>query len=121
VEGAVLAFRRGNEWMSLQSRCGRPVASAELMARHLAIGLAGRRIVSTAPVEVGGLGGFAQRLEVQRDGIGVQLETVTLVLGDCSIDWVLATRSDAVPSQAEFDAWWGSFRVDPERWPEGAR
>jgi hypothetical protein len=116
VEGAVLAFRRpGAEGMSLQSQCGRPVAPAALMARNLLIGLPDHTAVTGAPVQVAGRSGWQQRFEATREGTPVHVVTVTLVAGDCSFDFVLASAGGSAAAEQAFDAWWRSFRLGP-RW-----
>jgi hypothetical protein len=121
VDGALLAFRRpDHELMSMQSRCGRPVASAEVMARHLLIGLRHREIVASTPVAVDGRSGWQQTFEIHGDPSGVRVETVTVVVGDCTLDWILAGRAEDTESEAAFEAWWQSFRLDPARWAEPA-
>ncbi len=120
VDHATLAFARGDsESMSLKSRCGRPVARAELMARHLLIGLEPRDVVASHPVSVDGRSGWLQVVDTSADGRPVRLKMVTLVVGDCSFDWVLATSADPGAAEAEFDAWWQSFHIDATR-PEEA-
>jgi hypothetical protein len=121
VEGAVLAFQRGaGETVSMQTRCGRPVASAELMARHLVIGLRERRLVAAGPVVVDGRGGWAQSFDMRSGEVAVRVKTVTVVVGECTFDWVLATRDPEGPAEAAFDRWWRGFRLDPRRWAEVA-
>jgi hypothetical protein len=120
VEGAALAFRRpGPESLSLQSRCGRPVAAAAFMARHLVIGLPERTLVAEGPIQVAGREGWAQTFDTVQEGVSVRVKTVTLVAGGCSFDWILATAAAFEPAEQAFDAWWGSFRLDP-RYDEGA-
>jgi len=112
VDHATLTFARApSETMSLKSRCGRPVAKADLMARHLLIGLDPREVVTSEPVAVDGRDGWLQVVRTEREGRPVWLRTVTLVAGGCSFDWVLATARRASPAEADFDAWWGSFRL----------
>jgi hypothetical protein len=48
----------------------------------------------------------------------VRVKTVTLVAGDCAFDWILAAREPIGSVEEAFDAWWQSFRLDPERWAE---
>jgi hypothetical protein len=119
LEGAVLAFRRpGPEALSLQSRCGRPVAAPVFMARHLLFGLRERTLVAAGPTQVAGRDAWSQTLDTVQDGISVRVKTVTLVAADCSFDWILMTAADFGPAEQAFDAWWGSFRLDP-RYEEG--
>ena len=121
VEGAVLAFRRDSgETISLQTRCGRPVASAELMARHLVIGFRDRELVGASPVVVDGRSGWAQSFDTRSEGVPVRVKTVTLVAGDCTFDWILAAREPVGSVEPAFDAWWQGFRLDPERWAEAS-
>lgn len=113
VDHATLTFVRGrSETMSLKSRCGRPVAKAELMARHLLIGLDPRDVVTSEPIRVDGRAGWLQVVRTESQGRDVWLRTVTLVEGECSFDWVLATSVRPGPVEAEFDAWWESFRLE---------
>jgi len=119
IEGAVLAFRRpGPEALSLQSRCGRPVAEPAFMARHLVYGLPERTLVAAGPTQVDGRNAWAQTLDTVQEGVSVRVKTVTLVAADCSFDWILMTAADFGPAEQAFDAWWSSFRLDP-RYDEG--
>ena len=115
VEDAALAFERqgpgGRDLLSLVSRCGRPTADAQLMARHLVIGLGDRTVVAAGPLEVEGHSGWTQTFDTLRDGVPVRIKTVTLVVGRCSFDWILAAAGPIEPAEASFDAWWGSFRL----------
>ena len=120
LEGAVLAFRRpGPEALSLQSRCGRPVAEPVFMARHLLFGLRERTLVAAGPTQVDGLDAWTQTLDTVQEDVSVRVKTVTLVAADCSFDWILMTAADFEPAEQAFDAWWGSFRLDP-RYKEGS-
>ncbi len=111
VEDAALAFRRQGATVTFLSRCGRPVAEAQMMARHLVIGMPERTLVAAGPLEVAGRGGWTQTLELDRDGVAVRLKTVTLVVADCTFDWVLVSTGAFEPAEAAFDAWWGSFQL----------
>jgi len=118
VEGALLAFQRPErEWIAMQSSCG-PAASADVMARHLLIGIRDRELVASNPIEVDGRSGWQQIFEVRRGEGGVRVETVTLVAGRCTLDWILAAPAAEAPGEAAFEAWWQSFRLDPSRWRE---
>jgi len=116
VEGATLAFRSPQaDTVTLTSRCGRPVAGVQLMARHLLIGLAERNVVETHPVAIAGSSGWLQVVDTSNAGHPVRLKTITLVARKCSFDLVLAA---AGPRFAEvepvFDAWWGGFHFVTE-------
>jgi hypothetical protein len=112
VDGAPLAFRRaGPDAMSLLSRCGRPVAEAQLMARHLVIGVEDRTLVRAGPVRVAGRSGWTQTLETRRGDVPVLVKTVTLVVGDCTFDWILVAAGPFAPAEGAFDRWWASFRL----------
>jgi hypothetical protein len=114
LDDAALAFRRpGPESISLQSRCGRPVAPAAFMARHLVIGLPDRTPIAEGPIQVAGREGWTQTFDTVKDGVSVRVKTVTLVVADCSFDWILATPAAFEPAEQAFDAWWSSFRLDP--------
>ncbi len=120
VAHATLAFARGDaESMSLKSRCGRPVARAELMARHLLIRLKPRDVIASRPIQVAGRSGWLQVVDTAVEGRPVRLKTVTLVVGDCSFDWVLASSGNFESAEAEFDAWWQSLRLDAADQGEG--
>lgn len=112
VEGAGLAFLRpGPDSLSLLSRCGRPVAEAQLMARHLVIGMDDRTLLAAGPILVAGHGGWTQTLETTSDERPVRVKTVTLVVGDCTFDWILAAAGSFTPAEQAFDAWWQSFEL----------
>jgi hypothetical protein len=86
VDGATLAFRRGRETMSLQSRCGRPVATPAIMARQLLIGIEDRDLRQAGPVAVDGRDGWTQTFDARTEGGPVRVKTVTLVAGRCTFD-----------------------------------
>ena len=114
VEGATLAFRGpGAATAIVKSRCGRPVAAVQLMARHLLIGLAERELLEARPVALSGRSGWLQVVDT-RDGDGpVRLKTVTLVEASCSYDLVLAAARERYAAvEADFDAWWQGFALD---------
>lgn len=119
LEGADLAFRgpRGTA-MSLASRCGTPLAAPRVLARHLVIGVEGRRALGGESVEVGGWPGWLERFEVEEDDGEVRrLCTLTVVADGCVYDWLLVTPSPPDEGLDEaFDRWWSSFtlRVAPE-------
>ena len=113
VEHAQLAFRRpGPSIVSLLSRCGRPVADPALMARHLVIGLPNRDLVQAGPLVVAGRDAWTQTFDTVQDGVSVRVKTVTLVVGDCTLDWILSASGPFEPAEAAFDAWWQSIRLD---------
>jgi hypothetical protein len=117
VEGATLAFRRaGPDTISLVSRCGQPVASPQIMARHLVIGIPDRTDVASGPIEIAGRSGWAQTFDTRRDDVEVRVKTVSLVAGDCSFDWVLASAGGFDAAERAFDAWWQSLALDPARY-----
>lgn len=112
VDGAAIAYRRqGPSTMSLQSRCGKPVATPQLMARHLVIRLPERELVSAGPVAVAGRSGWVQVFETHEHGVDVRVKTVTLVARDCTFDWVLASTGSFEAAELDFDAWWETFRL----------
>ena len=114
LEGAALAFRRpGPEVVSLQSRCGRPVAAPVFMARHLVIGLPERTLVAAGPTQVDGRDAWTQTFDTVQKDASVRVKTVTLVAGGCCFDWILMSSGAFEPAEQAFDAWWGSFRLAP--------
>lgn len=113
LEGTDLAYRRpGPATMSLQSRCGKPVAEAQIMARHLVIGVRERTVRQAGPVPVSGGTGWTQTFDTLHDGVGVRVKTVTLVGRGCTFDWTLVAAGRFEEAEPSFDAWWGSFRLD---------
>ena len=119
VDGALLAFQRPDrEWIAMQSSCGRPVAAADVMARHLLIGIRDRDLVASRPIEIDGHGGWQQIFEVRGAATRVRVETITLVAGRCTLDWILAGPAGEGSGEAAFEAGWQSFRLDPARWGE---
>lgn len=120
VEGATLAFTRpGPETVSLVSRCGKPVAEPQLMARHLMMGLRERTMLVSAPLVVEGRKAWTQTFEMERDAGRVRVKTVTLVAGGCTFDWILASAGSFDLAERAFDAWWQSFRLGPRYAEEG--
>ena len=111
MEGATLAFRSPQaDTVIVKSRCGRPVAGAQMMARHLLIGLRDRDLIEAHPVEIAGTSGWLQVVDTSSAGHPVRLKTVTLVVSQCSFDLVLgATRARFATVEPVFDAWWGGF------------
>jgi hypothetical protein len=112
LEGAALAFRRsGRSSLSLQSTCGRPVATPALMARHLVIGLPERQLLTAGPIDVAGRGGWSQTFASTRNGVALRIKTVTVVAGDCTFDWTLVATPPYEADETAFDAWWSSFEL----------
>jgi hypothetical protein len=112
LEGAVLAYRRGKqETMSVQARCGRPVTSPALMARHLVIGIPERILREGGPREVAGQPAWLQTFDARLEGRTVRIKTLTLVAGDCAYDLVLVAEGDFAPAERSFDAWVESFAL----------
>jgi hypothetical protein len=115
VEGAWIAFRRpGPQTVSLQSRCGRPVADPAIMARSLVLGVRGRTLRQAGPVAVAGRSGWSQTFDTESDGVVVRVKTVTVVIDGCTYDWTLAAVGDFARAERAFDAWWGTFELDPQ-------
>lgn len=118
VKDAVIAYRRpGPATMSLQSRCGSPVAEPAVMARHLRIGVPDPTLRQAGPVAVGGYSGWTQTFDVGPEGGGVRVKTVTVVENGCAIDWVLVAASGFEEAEPDFDAWVAGVRLpgDPAR------
>jgi hypothetical protein len=121
VDDAVLSFRRvgTSAWMSLQSRCGVPLAPPQILARHLRVGVETAAVRSSVPIELDGWPGWSQVFDA-RDAEGeVRVKTVTVVARRCIVDWVLVARQRFSEVEPLFDAWWGTFRLVPE--PAGER
>jgi len=113
VDRAIAAYRApGPAFMSLQTRCGRPVASPQVMARHLVIGIPDRALRQSGPVAVGAWQGWSQVFDTMEKGAAVRLKTVTLVAGGCTFDWILSARTGFEEVEPSFDAWWQSFEYD---------
>ena len=112
LEGAALAFRRGKlETMSLQARCGRPVAAPAILARHLVIGLPERTLRQAGPVRVAGQSGWTQTFDARLENRTVRLKTVTLVAAGCVYDLMLVSKGEFEPAERVFDAWVASFAL----------
>lgn len=109
IKEAAVAYRApGPAFMSLFSRCNRPVASPKIMARHLVIGLGERIERQAGPVQVGGLQGWSQIFDTQQDGSTTRVKTVTIVAGACTFDWLLSAKQGFEEAEPSFDAWWQS-------------
>jgi hypothetical protein len=114
IEGAWIAFRRpGPETISLQSRCGKPVARPAVMARNLVVGVGERELVQAGPVIVGGTNGWIQTFDTRSGDVTVRVTTVTAVIEGCTFDWTLATVGASPQATHAFEAWWGTFALDP--------
>ncbi len=112
LEGADLAFRRsGTETISLQARCGRPVTSPQIMARHLMIGIPERTLRQAGPYLVGGRSGWTQTFDARVDGRTVRIQTVTLVTTACAYDFLVVAAGDPEPAQRTFQAWVEGFSL----------
>ena len=112
VERSDLALRgEHGQLMSVSSRCRTPLASPEILARHLRIGMAAHRLRVGAPVEVDGYPGWMQIFDARDDASFVRVKTVTGLVGICVYDFVLVAQHSFPASEAGFDAWWRSFRV----------
>ena len=81
------------------------------MSRHLVMGLGERTLLAAGPLLVAGRGGWTQTVEFDRDGVPLRLKTVTLVVNDCTFDWILVASGPFEPAEQAFDAWWGSFQL----------
>jgi hypothetical protein len=116
LDGAALAFRHGkSETISLQTRCGRPVASPAIMARHLMIGIPERTLRQAGPYLVAGRSGWTQTFDARLEGRTVRIQTVTLVTPDCAYDFLVVAAGDPEPAQRDFEKWVESFALaEPE-------
>jgi hypothetical protein len=116
IEGAWIAFRRpGPQTLSLQSRCGRPVAHPAVMARSLVLGIRDRRLRQAGPIVVAGRNGWSQTFDTASEGVVLRVKTVTVVIDGCTFDWTLAAIGDFAAAERAFDAWWGTFRLGPPK------
>ncbi len=112
LEGAALAFRHGgSETISLQARCGRPVASPAIMARHLMIGIPERTLRLAGPAPVAGRSGWTQTFDARLEGRMVRIQTVTLVNSGCAYDFMLVAAGAPEPAQRVFEAWVEGFSL----------
>jgi len=119
VEGAVVAYRReGPATMSLQSRCGGPLADPATLARHLRIGLPPYTLRQAGPARVAGRSAWSQVFDTLENGRAVRVKTLTLVEGACILDWVLVTGGGFEEAEPDFDAWVASLRL-PGGEPDG--
>ena len=108
VDGVDLAFRGpGGATTSLSSRCHTPLAEPRVLARHLVIGLPDRSRLEARAVLVDGRPGWLQRDEVTVDASIRQLTSVTTVVRECVIDFVLVEPGTAPGSAQEFERWVG--------------
>lgn len=118
LEGAALSYRTPSRALVvLQSRCDVPVAQPQILARHLMIGLGARTLRQSGPVGIGSLRGWSQTFDTDHDGRLVRVKTVTIVAGKCTFDWILSAETGFESVEADFDAWWQSFELDPEALP----
>ena len=114
IEGAAIAFRRrGPQTISVQSSCRRSVTDPAILSRHLVIGIDGQLLQQAGPAVVDGRSAWTQTFDTPG---GVRIKTVTVVAGDCVVDWLLAARRGPGFEDAEriFDAWWSASRLPEE-------
>jgi hypothetical protein len=115
VDGSDLAYERaGPVRMTLSSRCRVPLTRADVLARHLLIGVPHHTLRDAGAVSFDGLSGWQQVFDAVQDGALVRVKTVTLVSEGCVIDWVLSAREGRgfEAAEGDFEAWWHSLRVD---------
>jgi hypothetical protein len=112
LEAADLAFSGpGGARMSLGSRCGTPLATPEVLSRHLVIGVRHRRLLDEGAVTLDGHAGWTRTYKVEIEGTTRYLKSVTVVAGRCVYDWVLLAGGDTPEVERTFDRWWASFRL----------
>lgn len=120
IAGALLAYRRPDgTFMSFQSRCDKPRAAPQIMARHLLIGLPPRTLEASGPVVVGVRPGWTQTVDVEDGSRRLRVKTVTVVGDRCTFDWILSSRGGFEAAEPSFDAWWSSFELDAAAEPAG--
>jgi len=108
--------------MSLQVRCGVPLAAPETLARALRIGIAASGLRDQHEVVIDGRPGWAQVFDVAPDearagqggAVAVRVKTVTRTDARCVQDFVLVASGDWPAAESAFDAWWASFRAASE-------
>jgi hypothetical protein len=91
------------------------------MARTLVLGIRERTLRQAGPIVVAGRSGWSQTFDTRSDGVAVRVKTVTVVIDGCTYDWTLVAVGDFAPAERAFDAWWGTFRLDPPRGGAGTR
>ncbi len=112
VEGSVLAFRAPDgATMSMLTRCQKSGAVAAVLARQLLIGLGDRTLRQAGPVLIEGRNGWGQLLDVRNGTRTARLKTITVVVDQCVVDWVLVGTGDFEVAERSFDAWWSTFQV----------
>lgn len=93
--------------MSLSSRCNAPLASVEILARHLRFSIGPHRLLESRAIEEAGVQAWLQYF----DAAALRLKTVTTIRARCVYDWVLVARPEQFePAEASFDRWRASFR-----------
>ncbi len=112
VDQTLVAYARpGGAQLSAQSECGRNPPSPQVQARSLLIGVGPRVLRQSGPVVVGRSEGWSQILDVEEGGRVLRLKTVTLVTGECTVDFMLIAGEDFEAAEPGFDTWWQSFEV----------
>jgi hypothetical protein len=119
VERTLVAWTRvGGARMSAQAECGRRPPSPQVLARSLLIGVGPRVLRQSGPVAVGEIQGWSQVLDVQEGERVVRLKSVTLVAGECTLDFLLVAGDDFEAAEPGFDAWWQSLEAPAPAAPE---
>jgi hypothetical protein len=116
VKDADLAFRGPNDtFMAISSQCQEQNGDPAVLGRQLLVGVPNRSAVSRERFEFAGGLAFSQVVNSIQDDASVQTKTVTLVRGDCVVDWVLAAPGSIAEVETVFDLWWRGF--DPGSMP----
>jgi hypothetical protein len=70
-------------------------------------------VQQAGPAVVDGRDAWTQTFDTPE---GVRIKTVTVVAGDCVIDWILAAQQNPSFGDAEraFDTWWSASRLPEE-------
>ncbi|MCP5045456.1 MAG: hypothetical protein GY944_30880 [bacterium] len=114
VDDAAVAYRGPDAaYMALTSRCEQPEqVDPAVLARQLLVGIENRVRVESEAFEFAGGRAFAQVFEAGEGDDVLRTRTVTLVRGDCVIDWVLAVRAGNLAVEESFELWWRGFEPD---------
>ena len=112
VQGATLSYqRRADELMSMRVSCERPQAAPRILARHLRIGVGRYVLRAEGPLEYAGLAGWQQTFDVSGGrGDTVRVQSITLVDGRCTVDFILSDSRGFDGLVEPFENWWRSYQ-----------
>ena len=111
---AAVAYRGPNAaWMALSSNCTQAKhEDPATLGRQLLVGISDRERLESESFDFADGQAFRQLVESRGPGRRVRTRTVTLVRGDCVLDWVLAVPVGQPAVEQSFESWWRGLEFE---------